>query len=145
MQKRRVGWQTVGVTLVLGVLGLTACSRANPVREVVIVVNEAAYAPVTLEVMAGKPTKLTLNNTDVQEHQIGIREIALMTSGGGIHNMAGMSDDMAGMDELQLHIVAPAGAQTTLEFTPVKPDQYEFFCPLPGHTEQGTLIVKGSG
>ncbi len=144
MQKRRSGWQPLRVMLVLVMLGLTACSRADTVTEVVIVVNEAAYAPVLLEVPAGEAVKLTLNNTDVREHQLGIREIALMNTSGGMHNMAGMSDDMAGMDDLQLHIVAGANAQTVLAFTPTKPDQYEFFCPLPGHTERGTLVVKQS-
>ena len=146
MQKRAGSWWRLSGMLVLVALGLPACSRANPVTDVVVTVTETRYTPATLEVPAGETVRLTLQNTGLQEHQVGIQEIALMTRGDGMGNMAGMdgmSDDMAGMDELQLHIVAGAGAQTTLAFTPTKPDQYEFFCPLPGHSERGTLIVKG--
>lgn len=70
---------------------------------------------------------LTLNNASSAEHQLAIKEIPLVTTGGG---MSGMSGDMAGMSEemndYQIHMVAPAGGTTTLELTPAKSGQHEF-------------------
>ena len=126
----------------LAVFLLAACASGNPVNTVVVEVKDTDYTPALLEVPAGEAVKLTLKNTGTQEHQLGIQEIGLMTSGGGMSGMSGTMDNMR--EPLQLHIVAAAGAQNTLEFTPTKPDRYAFFCPVLGHTERGMLIVKGA-
>lgn len=123
---------------------VAACANSNPGTSVVVAVKDNDYTPTTLEIPAGEPVKLTLKNTGTSEHQLGIKQIALLTTGGGMSGMAGMQGTMDKMGEqLQLHIIAAAGAQNTLEFTPTQPDRYEFFCPIPGHTERGTLMVKG--
>lgn len=131
--------------LVLAALVLAACSNASTVNTIVVEVKDTGYTPALLEVPAGEAVKLTLKNTGTRAHELGIQDIALLTSGGGMSGMASMSGTMDNMaEQLQLHIVTTAGAQTTLEFTPTKPDRYVFFCPVPGHTELGTLMVKGS-
>jgi len=131
--------------LMLAALVLAACSNASTVNTIVIEVKDTGYTPALLEVPAGEAVKLTLKNTGTQAHELGIQDIALLTSGGSMSGMAGMSGSMDNMNEpLQLHIVTATGTQNTLEFTPTKPDRYVFFCPVPGHTELGTLMVKGS-
>jgi hypothetical protein len=57
------------------------------------------------------------------------------------HNMAGMSEAGMGSALPQLHIVTPAGEQARLTFTPAKSGEYPFLCILPGHSEQGVLVV----
>jgi uncharacterized cupredoxin-like copper-binding protein len=129
--------------ILAAVLVLTACAGAASTAEVVITANANGFSPATVELAAGKPVMLTLNNASSAEHQLAIKEIPLVTTGGG---MSGMSGDMAGMSEemndYQIHIVAPAGGTTTLELTPAKSGEYEFLCLAPGHTERGKLIVK---
>lgn len=140
-----VGSGLLALLLMGAMFGLTACANGTSVHTMVVEVKDTGYIPAMLEVPAGEAVKLILKNTGTQEHQWGIQEIGLMTSGGGMSGMSGMSGTMDTMHEqLQLHIVAAAGTQNTLEFTPTKPDRYAFFCPMPGHTERGTLIVKGS-
>lgn len=134
-------WLAMAALSALAAFGLAACSNSSTVNTVVVEVKDNGYTPVTLEVPAGESVKLTLKNIGTMEHQLGIKEIALMTSGGGMSGMSGNMDNMN--RQLQLHIVAAAGAQNTLEFTPTQPGRYAFFCPRPGHTERGTLLVKG--
>lgn len=141
MRKRWRCWLLVTPMFVLIAVVLAGCAHSNTGTSVVVEVKDNGYTPTTLEVPAGVSVKLTLKNTDTMEHQLGIKDIALLTSGGGMSGMAGMQGNMG--EQLQLHIVAAAGAQNTLDFTPTQPDRYEFFCPVPGHTERGTLIVKG--
>lgn len=132
--------------LLLLCLLLTACTQyGGQVVEVSIEVNASSYFPAVTEVEAGKTTKLTLKNSDTVEHQLAITEIPLVTQGGGTaeHNMAGMDGTMAPeIEPLQVHLVAGPGVTTSLELTPSKAGEYLFRCVIPGHTEQGTLIVK---
>lgn len=134
------------VTLAL----LTGCSmfQSTPIPELLVTVDDAGYNPATLEMTIGERVKLTLNNVAAQEHQLAIQEIAIVNRGGGMGdmpgmNMSGSSSDMSNMANMpQLHLVAAAGAQNSLEFTPAQADQYEFFCILPNHRERGQLTVK---
>jgi uncharacterized cupredoxin-like copper-binding protein len=130
---------------VLGTL-LLACAGAVETTEVVVEVSEQGYAPNRVTVTVGQETKLTLRNLDGTEHDLGIREIPIVTRGGSDsmagHNMPGMSGEMA--VPLQLHIVTPPEATNSLEFTPSKLGEYEFQCQIAGHTEAGTLVVVRS-
>jgi uncharacterized cupredoxin-like copper-binding protein len=129
---------------------LTGCSmfRSAPQRELLVTVDNVAYAPNTLETEVGEEVTLTLNNVDTQEHHFAIQEISIATSGGGMGNMpgmdmSGMSGEMSEMGPMpQLHLVAAAGTSNTLEFTPTKSGEYEFNCIMPGHTESGALVVQ---
>ena len=127
---------------------VSACAGAPWTRDrassVTVEVNDRGYQPATVEVATGETVKLTLKNTGDVEHQLGIAEIPLMTQGGAEgHSMAGMEGTMVPeTEQLQVHLVAAPGATATLELTPTKAGEYEFHCLIPGHTEQGTLIVS---
>jgi uncharacterized cupredoxin-like copper-binding protein len=141
----------IPLMLVFSALTLAGCSmfRSAPQRELLLTVDDAGYSHDTLEARAGELVKLRLNNAGGLEHHFAIVEIPIVTSGGGMGdmsgmNMAGMSHDMSEMGPMpQLHLVAAAGASNTLEFTPTKSGQYLFECIVPGHTEVGTLFVRG--
>lgn len=140
--------QFVRLTLMLAVLVLAACSGTAPVTDVVVKTDANGFSPATVEVAAGQPFRLTLDNTGNTEHQLAIKEFPMVTGGGsGVGmNMAGMSGPMDNMspdmNNYQVHMVAQAGQRTAMEMTPSRPGQYEFFCMEPGHTERGILIVK---
>jgi len=134
--------------LVVVVLILTACSATPTPSEVVITSTADGFSPATVEVDAGQPVRLTLNNMGSTEHQLAIKELPIVSSGGatnGTNNMPGMSGSMSNLADMnlyQVHMVAQAGQRMSMDLTPSKPGQYEFFCIEPGHTERGILIVK---
>ena len=138
------GWYTTLLMMLLGVL-LAGCSmsRSAAQRELLVTVDDAGYAPKTLEAQAGEQIRLTLKNIGTQEHHFAIQEISIATTGGGM-DMSGMSGDMSSMGSMpELHLVAAAGTSNMLEFTPTQAGQYEFKCIVPGHMETGTLVVQG--
>lgn len=145
-----VRWLSVGL-LLMAALMLTGCSmfRSVPQRKLLVTVDDASYAPNTLEVRAGEQVTLKLNNVGTQEHHFAIQEIAIVTQGGGVGNMpgmnmSGMSDEMSEMGPMpQLHLVAAAGTSNTFEFTPSQAGEYAFKCIVPDHNEAGTLVVQG--
>ncbi|MEK7312728.1 MAG: cupredoxin domain-containing protein [Chloroflexota bacterium] len=133
--------------LPLAAFVLAACSGASATAgttEIVLDASGLQYQPATIEVTAGQPVKLTLNNKDSVDHDISIMEIPMAMMGVTAEPMAG--HDMSGMTEQpQLHMAVAMSQAGTLEFTPTKPGTYEFICTVPGHKEAGmvgALIVK---
>ena len=131
--------------LVGTVLFLAACAGAGSVSQaqtVSVEVKEFAFTPGNLEVKAGQPVKLTLQNAGTLEHDFSILEIPVegepKVTGGAQHDMG----DMAHTPEL--HVAAMNGQSAMLEFTPTKPGTYEYFCTVSGHKAagmSGTLVV----
>jgi plastocyanin len=91
-------------------------------QEVSLRLGDYRYTPDTIEVQAGRPVVLTLTNTDV------------LTP----HNFT-LQDAAAG---LAIDTNVSAGATAVVNFTPVKPGAYTFYCnkKLPfmrSHRERG--------
>lgn len=141
------------IALFLAALTLTACGgspeAAEPVadthQEVMVEAVDLAFAPATVEVAAGQPVKLTLQNNGALEHDFSIMEIEV----AGVHEEAGEHDEgdehTMAVDP-ELHVAAAAGTAGTVEFTAGHTGTYEFFCSVPGHKEAGMvgrlIVVK---
>lgn len=126
-------------------LSLAACAGgANETAQALTVeAVDLGFTPTTLEVTAGKPVKLTLQNNGALDHDFSIMEFPMV---GTAAETGGMDHDMgeAGA-EPELHLAVAAGQNGTLEFTPSKPGTYEFWCTVAGHKEAGmtgTLVVQ---
>lgn len=134
---------------------LAACSEAEPVElstaELSVTATDLAFSTNQLEVVAGQPVKITLNNEGALEHDFSIME---MPHSGEVHTesneMAGamMGHDMSSMDvQPEIHMVAASGGSSTIEFTPSSAGEYPFYCTVMGHKEagmRGLLVVKES-
>lgn len=137
--------KTRWLALLVASAALSACaSRGGEAdAELTVEAKEFAFAPATLEVTAGQPVKLTLQNTGALEHDFSVMEIPME---GHAEESGGMEHDMPGMaEEPELHVAAAAKQHATLEFTPTKPGTYEFWCTVSGHKDAGmtgTLVVK---
>jgi plastocyanin len=116
----------LGANILLATLLLsagTAATRGQDLpQEISLSLGDYHFTPDTLEVQAGKPVVLTLTNTDA------------LTP----HNFT-LQDAAAGLD---IDTNVSAGSKTVIEFTPVKPGSYTFFCnkKLPfmrSHRERG--------
>jgi uncharacterized cupredoxin-like copper-binding protein len=103
-----------------------------------------SYDPAELTVAAGERVHLTLNNSSaalVHDWTIDEIEAEDVHSEGAEH---GHDDDMD-MDEHMMHVAANSGETGTLEFTPLEPGEYVFYCTVEGHRDagmEGTLIVE---
>ena len=134
----------LGLVFILA-LSLAACAGgANDTAQTLTVeAVDLGFTPTTLEVKAGEPVKLTLQNNGALPHDFSIMEFP----------MEGMAEDTGGMEhdmgdaaaDPELHMAAAGGQSATLEFTPSKPGTYEFWCTVAGHKEAGmtgTLVVQ---
>jgi uncharacterized cupredoxin-like copper-binding protein len=135
----------IGVLVVVVALGLSACAGAASPSEQNLTVEavDLGFEPKTIEVTAGEPVKLMLQNTGALEHDLSVLEFPMEgtaeETGGSGHDM-GHSEGEAP----QLHVAALGGQSATLEFTATKPGTYDFWCTVPGHKEAGmvgTLVV----
>ena len=133
-------------SVITGALLLAACGGTLPPATISIWVDSDGFSPARVEAPAGKPVSIVVRNLDTQEHQWAIQTLPMVVQGKADpmagHNMAGMSDAGMGSTPPQLHIVAPVGEQAELTFTPAQRGEYPFLCILPGHSEQGVLVVE---
>lgn len=126
--------------LVLGLatLLLAGCSAAGPAQEVRLEANAMAFDTNQIEVQAGRPVKLALQNDDSVLHDFAIQEIDAKVKATG-------HDAHAHADSIALHVSAAAGKTGTIEFTPEKAGTYAYYCTVDGHREagmEGQFVVK---
>lgn len=132
----------------LWALLVAGCTTAAP-QAVTLQATDIAYNVNQIEVVAGRPVQLTLQNDGALIHDFSIE--ALPHSGDVLVAEPAAAGEMAGhnmshmADTLQIHMATPAGGRNTLTFTPSAEGTYVFFCTEPGHKEagmRGTLVVQ---
>ncbi|MAT96242.1 MAG: hypothetical protein CL608_03790 [Anaerolineaceae bacterium] len=151
--RRKIVKRLAGFLVILISLILVACGSAEPTPpptlSLSLLATDIAYDQEQLEVMAGQPVKIMLSNEGALEHDFSIMEIPHlgevmaeeMEEGAehGVHDMSEMDMDP------EVHVAAPIGGRSSVEFTPSTPGEYEFFCTTAGHKEagmKGTLVVQ---
>jgi uncharacterized cupredoxin-like copper-binding protein len=137
--------------LILGTVFLAACgggaqSSANTVKDVTIVATDIAYDVNRIEVVAGQPLKVTLQNDGALVHDFSIMGIPVRGEVMADELPESEEHDMSNMGavEPQVHVAAPVGASASVQFTPSQAGEYEYFCTVAGHKEAGmvgTLVV----
>lgn len=105
------------LTLVLALLVLTACGAPSE-RSVDLVVTAAGYAPATLEARAGEQLFIRFINDDSVPHSLTID----LPSGSRT-------------------VSAEDGVDAILALTLRDPGTFRMYCSVPGHTEEGQLVV----
>jgi len=117
---------------------MTACTaiaqeqeqEQEQAQDITLMLGDYHFVPDTFEVNAGQPVRLTLTNTDrITPHNFILK------------------DETAG---LNIDTSVSAGKTATVEFTPVIPGNYSFYCSkklpfMKSHQEkgmEGTLTVK---
>lgn len=95
-----------------------------------------------MTVTTGEGVRLTLDNSDsLLLHDLTIEDMVAedIHSEGAEHE-----GDDHGAEEA-LHVATGPGETGVLEFTPIEPGEYVFYCTVEGHREagmEGTLVVQ---
>lgn len=120
---RKSGRDGLIVLATLLLATVTVLTRGQELPQVIsLSLGDYHFTPDSLEVQAGRPVVLTLTNTDT------------LTP----HNFS-LHDAAAGLD---IDTDVSAGSTSIIEFTPVKPGSYTFFCNkkllfMKSHRERG--------
>ena len=105
--------------------------------EVVIDIRSREFRPQTTEVRVGEKTRLVLKNLDTELHAfvpVGLfSESHVTVTGNGAPQFS---------KEGFVRVLLPTRGQTEIEFTPIRPGTYPYFCDLPGHVMRGTIVVR---
>jgi plastocyanin len=102
----------------LALLALAACGAPPPERRVDLVVDAAGYAPPTLEARAGEQLFIRFVNDDTIAHSLTVD----LPSGSRT-------------------VSAEDGVDAILALTLRDPGTFRMYCSVPGHTEEGQLVV----
>jgi uncharacterized cupredoxin-like copper-binding protein len=134
-----------------GILALTlaACGGDAPATtveplELVIEAYDMGFTPNVIEITAGQPVRLTLNNVGFLEHDWSVKHMPVTNVREHSAQSAGHAAHMDN-DDPDLHVAAMMGEQGVVEFTPTEPGEYEIVCTVAGHEAAGMvgrLIVK---
>lgn len=114
------------------------------VREIeVTLTDDLAIEPAEIELDAGEPVRLVVNNTGSALHDFSVETIPVSGVSPEDDDSGGHMMDSA--DEYDLHIAVEGGEEGTLEFTPTEPGEYGIVCTVTGHADAGmvgTLVVS---
>lgn len=111
---------------------------AADTEETVVTINikSREFTPNTLSVTVGQKTRLVLKNLDTELH--AFLPVGLMTD---IHlNVSGSGAPQFSKEGLS-RVLLPTRGQTDIVFIPSHPGTFPYFCDLPGHVMQGTIVV----
>lgn len=137
----------MSLLLLLLAVGCASGEDEAGVQEVELTASDIAYDRTQLEVVAGRPVRLTMHNEGVLEHDFSIMDIHMSEAPHSAEE--GSEEHMMDMEHMgeepELHAAVMPGMDNILEFTPEEAGEYEYFCTVPGHKEagmHGTLIVR---
>ncbi len=104
--------------LALAVLGLAACGQLPPERRLELAVTAAGYAPARLEARVGEQVFIRFQNRDDIAHSL---TVALPAG--------------------QRTVSAEPRVDAVLSFPAAEAGTFRYFCVVPGHSEEGELVI----
>lgn len=99
--------------------------------DVLVAAREFGFAPNVIEVEVGQPVRLRLVNEGGLEHDLTVPRLE--------YRLAASRDRRA--EPPGLHIFARSGDTGTLEFIPLRTGEFNAYCSVAGHKEQGMSFV----
>ena len=91
-----------------------------------------------IRLRVGQPTRLILQNDDAELHAFVPTDLLAQTNVQVGGNGAPQFDDHGFR-----RVLVPSSGQVELIFSPKHVGSYPFFCDLPGHIMNGTVVVDG--
>ena len=113
-----------------------APSDPQPIHEARIDIRGRVFYPTTLNLHAGHKTRLIIQNEDAELH--AFVPVGLFV---GTLNVSGNGAPQFGPEGLQ-RVLIPSSGHTEILFIPKEHGVYPFFCDLPGHVMNGSIVVE---
>ena len=105
---------------------------------VTVHIENRRFVPHVVNLRVGQRVRLTFKNEDVELH-------AFVPAGLLVRTNVQVSGDGApqfGKEGFR-RVLIPSGGQVELVFTSKEAGSFPFFCDLPGHIMNGTIVVDG--
>jgi uncharacterized cupredoxin-like copper-binding protein len=104
---------------------------------VTVHIENRRFLPHVIQLRVGQPTRLVLKNDDVELHAFVPMDLLAQTNvqveGNGAPQFNGQGFH---------RVLIPSQGQAELIFSPKQAGSYPFFCDLPGHVMNGTVVVE---
>ncbi len=110
---------------------------AEDVREITVHIENRRFLPHMIRLHVGERIRLVLKNDDVELHAFVPTDLLAQT------NVQVEGDGAPQFNKQGFHrVLIPSQGQAELTFSPKRAGSYPFFCDLPGHVMNGTIVVE---
>ena len=129
-----VATYVVSMFIVPGVVSALAEPNQQEVR---IAIKTRAFQPRTVTLQAGQEAVLVFDNQDVEIHAFVpeklLDRVRVHVDGSGAPQFG---------DRGLKRLLIGGGGQAEIRFVPRTPGEYRYWCDLPGHQMDGTIVVE---
>ena len=101
-------------------------------------IQNRRFVPHLVNLRVGQPVRLILKNQDVELHAFVPMDLLARTN----VQVGGNGAPEFGKDGFR-RVLIPSRGQVELVFVPKEEGAFAFFCDLPGHVMNGTIVVNG--
>ena len=105
---------------------------------VTVRIESRRFIPHVVNLRTGQEVRLILKNEDVELHAFVPANLLVRTN----VQVSGNGAPQFGKDGFH-RVLIPSGGQVELVFTSKEAGSFPFFCDLPGHIMNGTIVVDG--
>ncbi len=110
---------------------------SDNVRHITVHIENRRFFPHVIRLRVGVQTRLVLKNDDVELHAFVPTDLLAQTNvqveGNGAPQFNGQGFH---------RVLLPSQGEAELTFSPKQAGSYPFFCDLPGHVMNGTVVVE---
>ena len=103
---------------------------------VTVRIESRRFVPHVVNLRVGQPARLILLNDDVELHAFVPTDLLVRTN----VQVGGDGAPQFGKNGLR-RVLIPSGGRVELRFTSREAGSFPFFCDLPGHMMNGTIVV----
>lgn len=105
---------------------------------VTVHIENRRFVPHVVNLRVGQRVRLILKNEDVELHAFVPANLLVRTN----VQVSGNGAPQFGKEGFS-RVLIPSGGQVELVFTSKEAGSFPFFCDLPGHIMNGTIVVDG--
>ncbi len=110
---------------------------ASKAKHITVHIENRRFVPHLIQLRVGQRIRLVLKNDDVELHAFVPTDLLVKTNVQVAGNGAPQFDGQG------FHrVLIPSQGQSELTFSPQHAGSFPFFCDLPGHIMNGTVVVE---
>lgn len=106
-------------------------------QHITVHIENRRFSPHVIRLRVGQPTRLVLKNDDAELHAFVPSDLLVRTN-VQVEGNGAPQFDKRGFNRVLL----PSQGQAELTFSPREAGSFPFFCDLPGHVMNGTVVVE---